>query len=170
MQNLRDQLLKAGMVTKGQKQQVEQQKRQQRKQHKPGHLEEAVQTQQRQTYEAKLEAQRADDRERAAAQRALLEAREKRLQIRHIIDYWKILPDATGKRRWYFPTRRNTIAYLYVSEPLATQLSSGDLAIVECPEETDVPFALIDREAAELIARVDPLYVRFYNTEPAHEV
>jgi uncharacterized protein YaiL (DUF2058 family) len=170
MQNLRDQLLKAGMVTKDQKRQVEQQKRQQRKQHKPGHLEEALQAQQRQTYEAKLEAQRADDRERAAAQRTLLEAREKRLQIRHIVDYWKILTDATGKRRWYFPTRQNTITYLYVSEPMAAQLSSGDLAIVEYPGETDMPFALIDHEAAELIARVDPLYVLFYNTEPAHEV
>jgi uncharacterized protein YaiL (DUF2058 family) len=170
MQSLRDQLLQAGMVTKDQKRQVEQQKRRERKQHKPGHLEEAVQAQQRQAYEAKLEAQRMADWERAAAQRTLLEAREKRLQIRHIIDYWKIPNDATSGRRWYFPTRHNTIKYLHVSEPIAAQLSGGDLTIVEYPEETDIPFVLIDHEAAELIARVDPTYVRFYNTAPANEV
>jgi uncharacterized protein YaiL (DUF2058 family) len=170
MQSLRDQLLQAGMVSKDQKRQVEQQKRRERKQHRPGQLEENVQTQQRQTYEAKLEAQRASDRERAAAQRTLQEAREKCLQIRHIIDYWKISGDATGNRRWYFPTRQNRIKYLYVSEPIAARLSRGDLAIVEYPEEIDTPFLLIDHEAAELIARVEPIYVRFYNTEPAQEL
>lgn len=167
MPNLRDQLLQAGMITKEQKRQVEQQKRQERKQHKPGHLDEVLQTQQRQAYEAKLEAQRAADRERAAVQRALLEAREKRLQLYHIIDYWKVPTDPAGNRRWYFTTRYNTIKYLYVSETVAAQLSSGKLAIVESPEETNTPYVLIDHEAAELIAHVDATYVRFYNTEPA---
>jgi uncharacterized protein YaiL (DUF2058 family) len=170
MQNLRDQLLKTGVVTKDQKRQVEQQKRRERKQHKPGQLEETTQAEQRQTYEARLEAQRAVDRERAAAQRTLLEAREKRLQIRHIIDYWKVAAEPAGNRRWYFPTRHNVIKYLYVAEPVAARLSSGDLAIVEYPEEVDMPFTLIDHEAAELITRVDPMYVRFFNSEPASEV
>jgi uncharacterized protein YaiL (DUF2058 family) len=170
MQNLRDQLLRAGMVSKEQKRQVEQQKRRERKQHGPGQLEEETQAQQRQVYEAKLEVQRAADRERAAAQRALQEAREKRLQIHHIIDYWKVLAEPAGNRRWYFTTRQNTIKYLYVSEPVAAQLGRGTLAIVESPEETDLPYVLIDHEAAELIARVDPMYVRFYNTAPANDV
>jgi uncharacterized protein YaiL (DUF2058 family) len=170
MQNLRDQLLRAGMISKDQKRQTEQQKRQERKQQKPGHHDEMLQTQQRQAYEAKLEAQRAADRERAAAQRALQETREKHLQIRHIIDYWQVPMPSPGDCRWYFTTRQNTITYLDVPAPIATQLGKGDVAIVEYPEETDLPYVLIDHEAAELIARVDPMYVRFYNTEPAHEV
>jgi uncharacterized protein YaiL (DUF2058 family) len=169
MPSLRDQLLKAGVITAKQKRQVDQQKRREQKQHKPGHVEEVAQTQQRQAYEERLEAQRAADQQRAAVQRAHLEAREKCLQLRHIIDYWKVPVDSAGNRRWYFTTRDQTIKYLYVSGPTATQLGSGQLAIVEYPEGMDTPYVLIDHEAAELIAHVDPVYVRFHNREPADD-
>ena len=53
MQNLRDQLLKTGIITKGQKQQVEQDKRRERKQLKKGQSDEIAQAQQRQAYEAR---------------------------------------------------------------------------------------------------------------------
>jgi len=165
MQNLRDQLLKTGLISKGQKQQVEQDKRRERKQLKKGEGDERAQEQQRRAYEAKLEAQRVADRERAAAQRAQLEAKEKLLRIRHITDYWR-LAEPSGTRRWYFVTRNNVVKYLYVSEPLGLQLSTGALAIVERPDEVEeLHYVLIEREAAELIARVDPTYVRFHNTD-----
>ena len=162
MQNLRDQLQKAGLVSKQQQRQVEQNKRRERKKHRKGHIDEVMQAQQ-QAYETKVEAQRAADRQRAAMQRAQQEAKEKRLQIRHLIDYWNVPVEPVGDRRWYFTTRDNTITYLYVSKPLATQLDAGALAIVERPDEPDTPFTLVDHEAAEIIARIDPQYVRFYN-------
>ena len=166
MQNLRDQLLQKGLISKGQKQQVEQDKRRERKQLKKGQADETAQEQQRQAYEAKLEAQRAADRQRAAEQRALFEAKEKLLRIRHIADYWKLSEEPSGTRRWYFVTRNNIVKYLYVSEPIGLQLSTGTLAIVERPEEFEEPrYLLIEREAAELVARIDPTYVRFHNTE-----
>ena len=63
-------------------------------------------------------------------------------------------------------TRNNVVKYLSVSEPLGLQLSTGALAIVECPDELEEPrYVLIEREAAELVARVDPTYVRFHNTD-----
>lgn len=166
MQNLRDQLLQKGLISKGQKQQVEQDKRRERKQLKKGQADESAQAQQRQAYEAKLEAQRAADRDRAAEQRAVLEAREKLLRIQHIADYWQLPEERAGTRRWYFMTRNNILTHLYVSEPVGLQLSTGALAIIERPEEFDAPrYVLIEREAAELMARVDPTYVRFHNTE-----
>jgi len=165
MQNLREQLLKSGLITKGQKQQVEQDKRHERKQLKKGQADEFAQAQQRQAYEAKLEAQRAADRQRAAEQRVLLEAKEKLFRIRHIVDYWKLSEEPSGTQRWYFVTRNNIVTYLSVSAPLGLQLSTGTLAIVERPEESEEPrYLLIEREAAELVARIDPTYVRFYNT------
>jgi uncharacterized protein len=165
MQNLRDQLLKTGLINKGQKHQVEQEKRRERKQLKKGEADELAREQQRRAYEAKLEAQRVADRERAAAQHAQLEAKEKLLRIRHITDYWR-LEEPTGTLRWYFMTRNNVVKYLSVSEPLGLQLSTGALAIVERPEEVEEPrYVLIEREAAELVARVDPTYVRFHNTD-----
>jgi uncharacterized protein YaiL (DUF2058 family) len=169
MPSLRDQLLRAGVITKEQKRQVDQEERRERKKLQKGQAEEVAQARQRQAYEARLEAQRAADQQRAAAQRTQLEVWEQRLQIRHIIDYWQTPPEPAGTRRWYFVTRSNTIKYLDVSEPTASQLSRGALAIVEHPEEPDTPYVLIDREAATLIARIDPQYVRFYNEEPADE-
>ena len=164
MQNLRDQLLKTGLISKGQKQQVEQDKRRERKQLKKGEADEIAQEQQRRAYEARLEAQRVADRERAAAQRAQLEAKEKFFRIQQITDYWR-LEEPTGTRRWYFMTRNNEVKYLYISEPLGLQLSTGALAIVERPDEFEEPcYVLLEREAAELVARVDPTYVRFHNT------
>jgi uncharacterized protein YaiL (DUF2058 family) len=165
MQNLRDQLLKTGLVSKGQKHQVEQEKRRERKQLKKGQADEIAQEQQRRAYEARLEAQRVADRERAAAQRTQFETKEKLLRIQQITDYWR-LEEPTGTHRWYFMTRNNEVKYLYISEPLSLQLSTGALAIVERPEEVEEPrYVLIEREAAELIARVDPTYVRFHNTD-----
>jgi uncharacterized protein YaiL (DUF2058 family) len=166
MQILRDQLLQKGLISKGQKQQIEQDKRRERKQLKKGQADELAQAQQRQAYEAKLEAQRAADRQRAAEQRALLEAKEKLFRIRHIADYWKLSEEPSGTRRWYFMTRNNSLKYLSISEPIGLQLSTGTLAIVERPEEFEEPrYLLIEREAAELVARIDPTYVRFHNTE-----
>ena len=165
MQNLRDQLMKTGLITKGQKQQVEQDKRRERKQLKKGQADELAQTQQRQAYEARLEAQRAVDRQRAAEQRERLEAKEKLLRLQHIVDYWGLSEEPSGTRRWYFMSRNNIVQYLYVSEPIGLQLSTGTLAIIERPEESEEPrYVLIEREAAELVARVDPTYVRFHNT------
>ena len=166
MQNLRDQLLKTGLVSKGQKQQVELEKRRERKQLKKGQADELAREQQRRAYEAKLEAQRVADRERAATQRAQLEAKEKLLRIRHIADYWRLSEEPSGTRRWYFVTRNNAVKYLDVSEPLGLQLSTGALAVVERPDEFEEPrYVLIEREAAELIARIDPTYVRFHNID-----
>ena len=165
MQNLRDQLVKTGLVSKGQKHQVEQEKRRERKQLKKGEADALAQEQQRRAYEARLEAQRVADRERAAAQRTQFEAKEKLLRIQHITDYWR-LEEPTGTLRWYFMTRNNVVKYLSVSEPLGLQLSTGALAIVERPDELEEPrYVLIEREAAELVARVDPTYVRFHNTD-----
>ena len=166
MQNLRDQLLQKGLISKGQKQQIEQDKRRERKQLKKGQTDEITRAQQQQAYEAKLEAQRAADRQRAAEQHELLEAKERLLRIRHIIDYWKLSEEPSGTRRWYFATQNNSVQYLYVSEPMALQLSTGTLAIVEYPGEFEEPrYLLIEGDAAALVARIDPTYVRFHNTE-----
>src|SRR5262245_3340687 len=166
MQNLRDQLLKTGLITKGQKQQVEQDKRRERKQLKKGQADEMARAQQQQAYTTKLEAQRAADRQRAATQHAALEAQEKLLRIRHVVDYWKLAEEPSGTRRWYFMTQHKGLKYLYVSEPVALQLNTGTLAIVEYPAESEEPrYLLVEGDAAALVARIDPTYVRFHNIE-----
>uniref|UniRef100_UPI001178850E DUF2058 family protein n=1 Tax=Candidatus Entotheonella palauensis TaxID=93172 RepID=UPI001178850E len=107
-QNLRDQLLKAGLANKEQKQQIETEKRRSRKRQKRGKAEETAQEEQRLAHEARMEAQREADRERAAAQRTDLEAREKLLRLQNIINYWQLDEDDRADRPWYFITRATT--------------------------------------------------------------
>ncbi|MGE3538542.1 MAG: DUF2058 family protein [Candidatus Tectimicrobiota bacterium] len=165
MPDLRDQLLKAGLINKGQQKQVELEKRRERKQLKKGQAEELALAQQRQAYEAKLEAQRQEDRQRAAQQREAHEAREKLLRLRHIIDYWKLSEEPSGTRRWYFVTRHNVVKYLYVSSQQALRLSTGMLAVAERPDEREeTRYVLLERDAVDLLQRVDPTYLRFHNS------
>ena len=169
MQSLREQLLKSGAISKVQKHRVDHEKRRARKQHQKGQFDEITQDQQRQAYEAKLEAQRATDRQRAAVQHTQHEAKEKHLQLRHIIDYWSVPVEPFGTQRWYFTTRHKKITHVSVSDPVATQLRTGALAIVERPDDLEHPYGLVDHDAAELIKNIDPQYIRFYNAEPADQ-
>ena len=163
MQNLRDQLLKAGIASKKQKQQVEQDKRRERKRQKKGQAEAEAMVQQRQAHEARREAQRNADRARAATQRADLEAKEQRLRLQNIINYWQLPDDANAMRRWYFTTRRHTIRYIYVSEPTAERLRLGDVAIVECSDADEERYVLLEHEGAEHIVPIDRDLIRFSN-------
>jgi uncharacterized protein YaiL (DUF2058 family) len=164
MQNLRDQLLQAGVATKQQKQQIEQEKRRKRKQQQKGQAEAEEQAQQRRAHKARLAAQQAVDRDRAAAQRAALDAKEAQLRLQNIINYWQLPAEPDGRRRWYFTTRRHTINYLYVSNPTADRLSAGDVAIVEEPGAEEEHYVLVEREAAEHIAPIDRRMIRFANS------
>lgn len=170
MQNLRDQLLKAGLANKQQKQQIETEKRRSRKRQKKGRAEETAQVQQRLAHEARMEAQRAADRERAAVQRAEIDAREKLLRLQNIIAYWQLDEDEIDRadRPWYFTTRDNTINHLYVSKPTANRLTSGEVAIVEHPEREDMHYVLVEHDAAAHIDPIDPDLVRFSNRLRQH--
>ena len=156
MQSLREQLLKAGLVSEGHKRHLRTTKPR-------GQAEEAMPVQQRQACKAELASRRAAEAQRAAAEQARREVQEKRLQIQHIVDYWSLPEEQTGARRWYFVTRNKTIRHLYVSDRTATQLSAGEVAIVERPDESEPRYVLVEREAAEYIARIDPEYIRFFN-------
>lgn len=170
MQNLRDQLLKAGLANKQQKNQIETEKRRSRKKKKRGQAEADAQEQQRLAHVARLEAQREADRERAAAQRAELDAKEKLLRLQNIINYWQFSEDENADRPWYFTTRHNTINHLYVSRSTARRLMDGDMAIVEHPEREEMPYVLVEHEAAAHIDPIDPDLVRFSNRLRQHSL
>lgn len=168
MQNLRDQLLKAGLADKQQKQQIETEKRRSRKRQKRGKAEADAQEEQRLAHEARMETQRAADRDRAAAQRAEIDAKERLLRLQNIINYWELDEDDRADRPWYFTTRHNTINHVYVSRPTANRLTAGEVAIVEHPEREDMPYVLVEHDAAAHIEPIDPDLVRFSNRLRQH--
>lgn len=167
MANLRDQLLKSGLASKKQVQQVEQSKRRDRKRQKKGQAEETALVKQRAAHAAKLEARKTADRDRATTQNAEREAKEKQQRLRQIIDYWQQTDDGWGDQRWYFISRHNKIKHIYVSDPIADRLTTGDIAIVEFPDSKEERYVLVDREAAEHIAPIDNLYIRYFKNELA---
>ena len=189
MQNLRDKLLKVGLVDKKQKQQVDTQARRERKQQGQG----AEQTQEEARRAAFEEKRRAE----AEAQRRLEEERarervrrERQNQVRSIADHWAIRQSRPGQHPFYFVQRSGRIGRLLVSAPLRVQLSAGAVAIVErlLPEEAAVPvprrrrgpleallrerrgaeyqaveaYVLCPWEAAERILKLDESAVRFW--------
>ncbi|GIX46189.1 MAG: hypothetical protein KatS3mg131_0400 [Candidatus Tectimicrobiota bacterium] len=145
MQSLRDQLLKAGLITTEQLQRVE----------REGHSRRSPR--QREARHAAAPA--------AAPLRAqeLPSAEERDLQVRYIVDYWALPEEESASRRWYFPTRHHTIWHLYVSEQTARRLDAGEVAIVERPGPPEPRYVLVEGEAVPYIARLEPAYIRFFN-------
>ena len=130
MQNLRDKLLKAGLVDKKQKTQVDTQDRRDKKQKGAEQLaaeEEAKQRAFAEKLAAEAEAERQREAERAA-ERLRHEARDR---VRNICERWAVRQRRPGQRRFYFIRRSGRIGYLLVSDELLEKLSVGAMAIIE---------------------------------------
>ena len=68
-----------------------------------------------------------------------------------------------GDRAFYFVTRKNRLRRLELAAEQATALESGALAVVERPEPGQIEHALVPAEAAEGLLRDFPRSVRFFN-------
>lgn len=130
MQNLRDKLLKAGLVDKKQKQQVDTQDRRDKKQKGAEQLAAEEAERKRLFAEkqaAEIEAARQIELERAA-ERA---KHEDEYRVRSICDRWAVRQRRPGQRRFYVVQRSGKLTYLQVGDDIAQQLYTGALAIVE---------------------------------------
>jgi uncharacterized protein YaiL (DUF2058 family) len=136
--NLRNQLLKAGLVDKKQKVQADTQDRREKKQKGADQL--AAEQEAKQRAFAEQQAAEAEAQRLAEAQRQAERAQaELSNRVRNICDRWAVRPSRPGQRRFYFVQRSGRIAYLLVSDAVLDQLLVGALAIVErlTPEEVE---------------------------------
>lgn len=164
MQNLRDKLLKAGIVDKKQKKRAEQDARQERKQ-KGGHVvTQGAEARRQEIYEQKLSEQRERDRILEEKRRIAREAREQHLRIQYMVEYYGMTP-RRGPRRWYFMARNRKIRFLEVNDDDARRLEKGLLAIVERIGDLEGAYTVVPAEVADHIWKVDDNYVRFYNRD-----
>lgn len=130
MQNLRDKLLKAGLVDKKQKQQVDVQDRRDKKQRGAAELLAEEEAKRRAFEEKQLaEAEQQRQADLARAEKQLAHEREHR--VRSICDRWAVRQSKPGLRRFYFAQRVGRIGHLALSEVLCEQLRIGALAVVE---------------------------------------
>jgi hypothetical protein len=98
------------------------------------------------------EAQRLESRKQLEQDRALAE----RVGAAEV-------PLAPGERAFYFVTRKNRLRRLELSAEQAAALESGALAVVERPEPGQIGHVLIAKDAAEALLRDFPRAVRFFN-------
>ncbi len=73
------------------------------------------------------------------------------------------VPLVPGERAFYFVTRKNRLRRLELAAEQAAALESGQLAVVERPEPGQIGHALLPRDAAEALLRDFPRAVRFFN-------
>jgi uncharacterized protein YaiL (DUF2058 family) len=85
----------------------------------------------------------------------------KRTQIASIVASARIQP-APGESTFFFTTRSKKMRRLVLDDASRTCLEKGSWAVVEWPNQPDFPWAVVPREAAERILKLDPLAVRFY--------
>jgi len=147
MQNLRDKLLKAGLVDKKQKVLADTQDRREKKQRGADEL--AAEEAEKQRLFAEKQAAEAEERRQADLAKATERAhRDAAHRIRNICDRWAVRVTRPGQRRFYFVQRSGRVGYLWLPDALCDQLCLGALAIIErIPAE----------EIAELANRPKPI-------------
>jgi hypothetical protein len=130
LQNLRDKLLKAGLVDKKQKQQVDLTDRREKKQ-KGAEQQAAEETERQRLFAERLAAEAEEQRQREA-ERAAERARHEALhRVRNICDRWAVRSSRPGKLRFYFVKSTQKLGYLLLSDAQFDQLLVGGLAICE---------------------------------------
>src|SRR5437588_3154336 len=159
MQNLRDKLLKAGLVTEKQAKEAE---RTQRPPRRHREREEQVSEEERQRREAFAahEAEQAEERRKEAARAA--EARmqsDRARRLRQIVESNRI--DDPGASMFHYVRRSGKIGRLALGLDTQKLLESGGAAVVEDPGSPDC--AVVPAEAAKKIHEVDPQAIRFWH-------
>jgi len=160
MADLKDQLLKAGLITEKQARQVTHQKKVRNKQTDPEQRRRQAEQAAAET-RRQAEAARAADRERSAARQAGQAVRERQSAERQrraaalAAAYREgALPHWEGQRTYYFTDGRR-VEMLGVSDEAARRLADGAAAICR-PEHGGPGYVLLTGAAARRLAELDP--------------
>jgi uncharacterized protein YaiL (DUF2058 family) len=164
MQNLRDKLLKAGLVSEKDIQDAERKKRDDKP--KPASFKarvarESEEDRQRREAFAAREAEHSEERRKEAAKKA--EARmqsERAHKIRQIVESNRVR-EPSGAVSFHFVKRSGKIGRLAISAETAKLLEAGAAAIVEDPGQPEP--AVVPGAAAQRVYAVDPHAIRFWN-------
>ena len=165
MGNLRDELIKKGLVSEKQAQQTAHEEKARK-----NRLSSAVVAQEKAQHEAEQrarnEARRAIDRERERGRRAQQQTKEARAQLIQLIKDNARTEGISGARRFFFKSRKNKLPCLELSEEAALQLEQGLAAIVEIPDSNPHKFVVVSVETARRVAERSREWIRFWNETP----
>lgn len=102
-------------------------------------------------------------REEQLARNREREARERQQRVRQLVAEHLIA--SRGNRTFYFVSRARKVPCVTISDELAKRLESGGAAIVEAASGGG--FAVVPKEAAQRIREIDPEAIRFLVEAPA---
>ncbi len=74
-----------------------------------------------------------------------------------------VVRPSPGNRRFYFVDREGRIPFLELGDPSIRGLSGGELAIIEARGEGENEYALVTGETAVVLQTMDPAVIRFWN-------
>jgi uncharacterized protein len=160
MQNLRDKLLKAGLVTEKQAQEAARDQRQgSAKKHREREKVLSEEERQRREAFAAREAELAEERRKEAAKQT--EARmqsERARRLRQLVETHRLRD--SGEIAFHYVRRNGKVGRLGVSAGTQKMLEQGAAAVVDDPGSPDC--AVVPADAAERIYEVDPQAIRFW--------
>jgi uncharacterized protein YaiL (DUF2058 family) len=158
MQNLRDKLLKAGLVSAEQVKKAEE-KGKPKARPKPDPKAELEERQRREAFAAH-DAEIAEEHRREAAKVAEARKQSERARaLRALVQEHK-LRDTFGEVPFHYVKRSGKIGKLVLTEEIARLLEGGNAAVVEDPGQPEC--VVVPGEAASRFYAIDPKAIRFW--------
>ncbi|MBW1872462.1 MAG: DUF2058 family protein [Deltaproteobacteria bacterium] len=186
MQNLRDKLLKAGLVDKKSRKKADHKAREKRTaDRQKGVKADKVREQKDREYDQKIEAKKHQDQQRSLTanleqseqkkKNAAQQEEEARLLREQAltVDLLKknmFFPERASRLAFHFVSRSGAIHCLQVSSSIAQDLSSGILAIAQLPGQGSGRFGLVRKDIAQIILQADKTLIRFFINESNSEL
>jgi uncharacterized protein YaiL (DUF2058 family) len=177
MQNLRDQLMKAGLVSKEQSDKAEAETARKKEEARKAREQRPAQASSRPPprhhghsgssppkYEAPIPKLPPMPGSKAHQRLEALRQVELDRRIRELVRSQEVLPEI-GDVRFHFMTRKGKLRRLEISSAQQKLLEEGKLAIAERPEPAMIEHSIIPREIAEQLITLSEKSVRFYNRD-----
>ena len=164
MKNLKDQLLKAKLVSKKQVRKIEHEERErQKKLGRKGVQEERERL--RREREEKERHRKAEQQRQSQLRKQAEEALTARQRIAGLVAGADLLESGAGPRRFHFVASDGSIPCLELSDDLAARLEKGTAAIVALREGENPRVFVVPPDVAKQLSKIDTDSVRFWNRE-----
>jgi uncharacterized protein YaiL (DUF2058 family) len=160
--DLREQMLKAGLVSGKQVRQAKHQERVHRKEVGREGIE-AERAAADREFQARQEEKRLRDREREEARRISQAALERVLALQSRIRSGWIREATAGGKRFFFVVDGGRITYLDLSDDAARRLQFGRAAVVDSHGVVRGEYCVVDANTALALCRDHPELIRFWN-------
>ena len=161
MGDLRDELVKKGLVSSQRAKQLSHAEKARKK--KLGKKEiKNLETRNQQQLREREQARREADRQREISRMGEQEQKELIHRLVQLLTDHKLTGRVHGPRRFYFVSRRSTIPFLELNEQTAKTLENGETAICDLPDTDPETFLLVPAEIARRARELDPGCVLFF--------